>query len=57
MTMTEGIKELILNGASSAEIKKEAVSGGMKTLRVSGIQNIKLGVTTIEEVLRVTTVG
>ena len=57
MTITEGIKELILNGASSAEIKNEAVSGGMKTLRASGIECIKLGTTTIEEVLRVTTVG
>ncbi len=56
MTMSEEIKELILNGGSAADIKRAAVEGGMKTLRASGIECIKLGTTTIEEVLRVTTI-
>ena len=54
MPMYEGIREFILNGASTAEIKREAAKLGMMTLRQSGLMRIKEGVTTIEEVLRVT---
>jgi type IV pilus assembly protein PilB len=54
MPFTENIKELVLNGASTAEIKAEAKSGGMKTLRGSGITKVGEGVTTVEEILRVT---
>ncbi len=54
MPFTEAIKELVLNGASAAEIKRQAIKDGMKTLRMSGITKIKEGITTIEEVLRVT---
>lgn len=52
MPLTESLKELVLNGASSAELKRGAVKEGMKTLRMSGITKIKEGVTTIEEVVR-----
>jgi len=54
MPLTESLKELVLNGASSAELKRGAVKEGMKTLRMSGITKIKEGVTTIEEVVRTT---
>ena len=54
MPVKEEVKELILEGASAGEIKKTAVRLGMKTLRISGLTKIKEGVTTIEEVLRVT---
>lgn len=54
MVMTEQLKEFVLNGASAAEIKREAVRGGMATLRVSGLEFIRQGVTTVEEILRVT---
>ena len=54
MTMKDEIKELILNGGSTADIKREAEKVGMKSLRASGLIRIKEGVTTIEEVLRVT---
>ncbi len=53
LVVSEPIKELILNGASSLEIKREAIRLGMKTLRRSGLNKIKEGVTTLEEVLRV----
>ena len=56
LTMTEGVKELVLNGASAAEIKRFAVKEGMATLRKAGLENLRQGTTTIEEVLR-TTVG
>ncbi len=52
MTMSEPLKELVLQGASSIEIKRKAIDLGMKTLRQSGIQKMLQGVTTLEEVLR-----
>ena len=54
MLIRDEIKELVLEGASSAEIKKAAIRLGMKTLRMSGMTKIAEGVTTIDEVLRVT---
>jgi type IV pilus assembly protein PilB len=54
MPVKEDIKELILEGAASTEIKKAAVRLGMKTLRMSGLTKIKDGITSVEEVLRVT---
>lgn len=54
MVMGDGLKELVLQGASTAELKTEAIRLGMRTLRMSGIGKLKEGVTSIEEVLRVT---
>lgn len=44
------IRGLILQGANADEIKKKAISLGMKTLRVSGLEKIKAGLTTVEDV-------
>ena len=52
MPIYEEIKELILNGASSAEIRREASRLGMDSLRMSGIKKMMAGVTTPEEVVR-----
>jgi type IV pilus assembly protein PilB len=54
MLLKEEIKEMILEGASADELKKTAVRLGMKTLRMSGLAKIKEGITSIEEVLKVT---
>lgn len=54
MTMTDELKEFVLNGASAAEIKRQAILQGMQSLRASGLDFIESGVTTVEEVLRVT---
>ena len=54
MPMYDEIRDFILNGASTAEIKREAMRLGMMTLRQSGLMRLKEGVTTVEEVLRVT---
>jgi type IV pilus assembly protein PilB len=54
MRFTEGLKEMVLQGASSAELKMAAAKLGMSTLRMSGIRKIAEGITTPEEVLRVT---
>jgi len=54
MPMGETLKQLVLNGASSTEIKREAIKAGMMSLRSSALMRLKEGVTSIEEVLRVT---
>jgi type IV pilus assembly protein PilB len=48
------INEMILEGASADELKSTAVRFGMRTLRMSGLTKVKEGVTSIEEVMRVT---
>jgi len=54
MRFADELKEMVLQGASSAELKAAAARLGMNTLRMSGITKILEGVTTPEEVLRVT---
>jgi type IV pilus assembly protein PilB len=50
----EEIKEFILNGASAAEIKRESIRLGMKTMRQTGLTKVLEGMTSIDEVVRVT---
>ncbi len=52
MPMYEQVRELVLLGASTTEIKRESIRLGMLTLRRSGINKLKAGVTSVEEVLR-----
>lgn len=54
MAVREELKEMILQGASGVELKKEAIRLGMATLRKSGLKKVRDGVTSLEEVLRVT---
>jgi type IV pilus assembly protein PilB len=54
MEIGEEIQELILVGASARELRRKAAEEGMISLRQSGINKIKLGLTTIEEVVRET---
>ena len=54
MPLKEQLKEMILEGASADELKKTAIRLGMKTLRMSGLAKIKTGVTSIDEIVRVT---
>jgi type IV pilus assembly protein PilB len=54
MFFNDEIGEFVLNGASTLELKREAVRQGMRTLRASGIAKISEGLTSIEEVVRVT---
>jgi type IV pilus assembly protein PilB len=54
MPVTTELRDLMLRNATTAEIRDTAVSQGMKTLRQNALQKVVDGVTTIEEVLRVT---
>jgi type IV pilus assembly protein PilB len=54
MRFTDALKEMVLQGASTAELKAASVKAGMSSLRMSGIEKVLAGVTTTEEVGRVT---
>ena len=54
LEMTDEVRELILAGASSIELKRKALEEGMISLRYSGLQKLRDGVTTMEEVVRET---
>jgi type IV pilus assembly protein PilB len=54
MDFSEELKEFVINGASAAEIKAEAIRLGMQTLRMSANNKLKEGVISNEEVTRVT---
>jgi type IV pilus assembly protein PilB len=53
MELTEELKEFVLNGASSLELKREAIRGGMMTLRRSVLNKVAQGMTALSEVFRV----
>lgn len=57
MPITDKIRDLVLANSSSYAIKEAAVEAGMKTLRDDAMQKILLGLTTVEESLRVMYAG
>lgn len=54
MVLHEPLKELVLRDASAIELKREAVKLGMSTLRMSALQKVRDGLTTVSETVRVT---
>ncbi|MCB0339128.1 MAG: hypothetical protein KDD53_05970, partial [Bdellovibrionales bacterium] len=54
LTLSDELRRMVLLGASKTELTLQARSEGMQTLRESGIELVKKGVTTLEEVLGVT---
>jgi general secretion pathway protein E len=54
MILDSSLKSLILKTYDSNQIKNEAVSRNMITLREDGVQEVLSGISTIEEILRVT---
>lgn len=54
LTVNEEIRKMIDEKASADQIREKAVKAGMKLLKDDGIKKIEAGLTTIEEVLRVT---
>ena len=53
MVLTDTLRDFVLNGASAAEIRKEATRQGMKTLRRSALNKLVEGATTLSEVFRI----
>jgi len=54
MEITDELRELILSGASAMELRRKAMEEGMITLRLSGLQKLRDGQTSVEEVVRET---
>jgi type IV pilus assembly protein PilB len=54
LPMTEEMRSLVLAHTPTDELRKKAVAAGMTTLRIGGLQKAREGLTTVEEVLRVT---
>jgi type II secretory ATPase GspE/PulE/Tfp pilus assembly ATPase PilB-like protein len=54
LVLNEALRPMVLSRAASSTIAARAVEEGMRTLRIDGWNKVKNGVTTIEEVLRVT---
>jgi len=54
MALSPELRRMILRGASVAEIRDQAVSEGMLTLRMDGMKKIERGVTTLDEVVKET---
>jgi type IV pilus assembly protein PilB len=49
MPLWDGLKELVIQGCSAAELKQEAIRLGFQTLRMSALKKVKAGVTTLAE--------
>jgi type IV pilus assembly protein PilB len=56
MEVDDDVRDLILSGASAYELREKAIANEMISLRQSGLQKIRDGLTTIEEVVRETVV-
>ena len=54
MTMSDELGEFVLNGASTLELKREAIRQGMDTLRMAALKHLGRGITSIKEVVRAT---
>jgi general secretion pathway protein E len=54
LTMSDGIRSLIMRHATAGELRAAAVAAGMETMFENGLRKSLAGITTIEEVLRVT---
>jgi type IV pilus assembly protein PilB len=54
MAMSPALRRMILQGASTADLRDQAISEGMLTLRMDGMVKVKRGITTLEEVIKET---
>ena len=54
LVMSDALRGLVMRHATAGEIRQQAIAEGMQTMYENGIAKAVAGVTTIEEVLRVT---
>jgi len=57
MMMSPTLRRMILQSASTAELRDQAISEGMLTLRMDGMLKVRRGITTLEEVIKETAGG
>ncbi|HER20428.1 MAG TPA: type II secretion system protein GspE, partial [Chromatiales bacterium] len=55
LPITSDIQEMIIAGATATEIKQRAIRDGMQTLRMTGMNKVRLGLTTLDEIIKHTT--
>ena len=53
LPMSEALQQMTLDKASTAEIREQAISEGVRTLRQDGLEKVRQGITSLEEVMRV----
>ena len=51
LEVTDAIREMVLNGTGTVELRNKAIELGMETLLVNGIGKVRRGLTTVDEVL------
>jgi type IV pilus assembly protein PilB len=56
LTMDDGLRDLVVRSVSTSELRRAATDAGMASLRADGMQKVKAGMTTVEEVLRATAI-
>jgi type IV pilus assembly protein PilB len=54
MTVTDELRKLIISRANTRELSKVAIGQGMKTLRMTAMDRVRDGVSTLEQVLMLT---
>lgn len=54
MPMTENMRKLILEGGNTMELAAQAKADGINDLRASGLEKVRQGITSLEEIDRVT---
>jgi type IV pilus assembly protein PilB len=57
MAMSPQLRRMILQSASTAELRDQAISEGMLTLRMDGMLKVERGITTLDEVIKETAGG
>ncbi len=57
MSLSPELRRQILRAASTAELQEQAVKEGMLTLRMDGMQKVRKGITTLEEIVKETAAG
>jgi len=53
LVLTKGIGEIMMRGGSSSDIEKQALIDGLITIRSAGLTKVREGVTSLEEIYRV----
>ena len=54
LQMDDALRSIVVQGGTVEELREQAVKSGMITMREDGLEKVKQGITTLEEVLRVT---
>ena len=54
LMVDDAIRQLILQDASATELAEKAIANGMMTLKMVGLEKVKEGISSLEEILSVT---